>query len=160
VCVAEDLPLRVLLERANRVLPAVKQPEMYATFAGPYSRTNGELEYCIAGHPPILHYQAQTKKVQSYRMEQFPLGLEPKCQYASATTNCGPDDVFMLLSDGILEATDAARSEFGLERVRSLLEQHGRKPLQEIVANLMKELESFGPRNDNQTILLVRMLRR
>lgn len=43
----EGLPLQTVLEKVNRVLPAVKQPEMYATFAGMCSRTNGEIEYCF-----------------------------------------------------------------------------------------------------------------
>lgn len=156
----EGLPLQTVLEKVNRVLPAVKQPEMYATFAGVCSRTNGEIEYCVAGHPPILHYQAKGKTVQSCGMEQFPLGLESQCRYLSATANCEVGDVFMLVSDGILETSDAAGSEFGLERVRSVLARHGTEPLKEIADTLLKTVTTFGPRTDDQTLLLMRILGR
>jgi serine phosphatase RsbU (regulator of sigma subunit) len=156
---AESMPLPTVLQAVNRVLPAVKQPEMYATFAGLCLQTKGEVEYCIAGHPPILQYQAQSRKVRSFRMEQFPLGLEGKCDYVSATANCEAGDVFALLSDGILETSDADGAEFGLERVRSVLAEYGTEPLKEIVDRLMNRLGGFGPRSDDQTVLLIRILR-
>ncbi len=54
--------LPVLLDSLNRVLPGVKQPDMYATFAGlrlAGSNQDGpnQAEYISAGHVPLLQYR-------------------------------------------------------------------------------------------------------
>lgn len=50
-----------LLEHLNSVLIPIKKPEMFVTFA--YLAWNGErLQYSLAGHPPILHYHALTRR--------------------------------------------------------------------------------------------------
>ncbi len=64
-----------LLESADRVLPAVKEANMYATLALLYFDGSPEAEYSLAGHPPILHYRGPTRDVARLAMEQFPLGL-------------------------------------------------------------------------------------
>lgn len=64
-----------VLESADRVLPAVKEANMYATLALLYFDASSEAEYSLAGHPPILHYRAPTGDIARLAMEQFPLGL-------------------------------------------------------------------------------------
>jgi hypothetical protein len=141
-----------------RVLPEVKPSEMYATFAGLRFEGGGRVEYLIAGHPAILHYHAANKKAERRGMEQFPLGLTGDCVYDSAIASYDPDDLFVLLSDGVLEAENSHGAEFGFERVERVVVQHGAEPLKEIMNGLMSELEKFGNRADDQTVLLIRAL--
>src|SRR5713101_4352409 len=46
-----------LLESADRVLPAVKESDMYATLALVQFDGSAQAEYALAGHVPILHYR-------------------------------------------------------------------------------------------------------
>jgi sigma-B regulation protein RsbU (phosphoserine phosphatase) len=131
---------------------------MYATFAGLRFAGAARVEYLIAGHPAILHYHAANKKIERLGMEQFPLGLTGDCAYDSATTSYDRGDLFVLLSDGVIETEDAQGKEFGFERVERVVIQQSADPLQEIVGRLMKELEKFGARMDDQTVLLIRAL--
>jgi serine phosphatase RsbU (regulator of sigma subunit) len=91
-------------------------------------------------------------------MEQFPLGLTGDCAYESATTSYDPGDLFVLLSDGVIETENAHGLEFGFEGVEQSIVQHGADPLKEIMNRLMTQLASFGNRADDQTILLIRAL--
>src|SRR4029077_754371 len=90
-----------VLESADRVLPAVKEPNMYATLALLYFDGSSEAEYSLAGHPPILHYRAGTGVIARLAMEQFPLGLMPRGRYTSQRIPYSPRNVFLMLSDGI-----------------------------------------------------------
>jgi serine/threonine protein phosphatase PrpC len=91
--------------------------------------------------------------------EDDPRRLAPAwCAVAARPISRETGDVFALLSDGIIETTDDAGSEFGLERVLHILNDHGTEPLKSIVDNLMNELGSFGVQLDDQTILAVRVL--
>jgi serine phosphatase RsbU (regulator of sigma subunit) len=156
---AQDQPLAQVIEAVNRVLPAVKRPEMYATLACLLFRGGGEADYLLAGHPPILLYRAATAEIERCAMRQFPLGIAPQSGYECASVRYQPGDLFVLLSDGILETADSAGAEFGLEGVERALHEHAKLPLQEIAADLLAELDRFGPRSDDQTLLLVRALK-
>jgi serine phosphatase RsbU (regulator of sigma subunit) len=153
---AQGQPISSLLEAANRVLPAVKEPEMYATFACLLLSDTGEVEYSLAGHPPILHYRAATGEIGRCSMSQFPLGLMPASGYRSARVLSEPGDLFVLVSDGIVEAADSAGVEFGLEGLESAVRQRAEMPLLEISNALFELLKSYGSRADDQSILLVR----
>jgi serine phosphatase RsbU (regulator of sigma subunit) len=156
---AEGHSLPVILDTTNRVLPAVKETEMYATVAAVGCTGGGWIEYSLAGHLPILHYRAARKLVDRCSMEQFPLGLMPECNYGSATVACEAGDMFALLSDGIVETEDASGLEFGLERIERLLTENGARPVKDIANKIMSELAAFGTPRDDQSLLLIRIAR-
>jgi len=153
---SQGQPLPIVLEAANRVLPAVKQPEMYATLACLFFRDGHEVEYSLAGHPPVLHYRAATAGIERHTMSQFPLGLMPAPGYESARVSCEPGDLFVLVSDGIVEAVDTTGVEFGLEGVGRVIGTFADKRLEQISNALFGFLKTFGPPADDQSILLVR----
>lgn len=49
--------LSALLESVNTVLPAVKEPEMYATLAALRFDGFSRAEFALVGHPSVLHYR-------------------------------------------------------------------------------------------------------
>lgn len=155
---AQGQSLPVVIASVCKVLPEVKPTEMYATFAGLRFAGEGRVEYLIAGHPAILHYHAANKKAERRAMEQFPLGLTGDCAYDSSVASYDPGDLFVLLSDGVLETENSEGAEFGFDGVERVVVRHGADPLKEIMNRLMSELEKFGHRADDQTILLIRAL--
>ena len=50
--------LAEMQDKMNRVLPAVKEQNMYMTFAGLRFGAEDEAEYASAGHPAMLHWRA------------------------------------------------------------------------------------------------------
>jgi serine phosphatase RsbU (regulator of sigma subunit) len=155
---AELRPLPLMMDAISEVLPSVKGPEMYATFAGLLFTGAGEAEYLIAGHPPILHRRAATNQIVRLSMQQFPIGLMAESHYASASVRCEAGDLLVLVSDGIVEAEDSAGAEFGVEGVERILNDRAKSPLKEIANALLAKLEALGPRADDQTLLLIRIL--
>jgi serine phosphatase RsbU (regulator of sigma subunit) len=146
-----------LLESADRVLPAVKEADMYATLALLYFEGSGEAAYALAGHVPILHYRDSTGEALRLSMEQFPLGLVPGGHYASARVTYSPRDVFLMLTDGISEATNERDEQFGLERIEQLLARHPAEPLPQIWELIMDEVKHHGAQQDDQSLLLLRV---
>jgi sigma-B regulation protein RsbU (phosphoserine phosphatase) len=142
-----------LLEGADRVLPAVKTSDMYATFALLSFDSSLEAEYAIAGHPAILHYRADSGEVERLSMEQFPLGLIPGSNYASSRVAFAPSDVFLMLTDGIPDAANERDEEFGLEQI---LISNAAEPLSQIWDAVISAARQHGPPEDDQTLLLLR----
>ena len=146
------------LESVDRVLPDLKEPEMFATLALLRFDGSREAEYTLAGHPPILHYRHATRDTARLSMEQLPLGLFPGGSYVSKRVIYSPRDLFLMLTDGISEVANAREEEFGLARLQDLLTQHATKALPEIWDLIMHEVRQYGMQQDDQSLLLLRVL--
>jgi hypothetical protein len=145
-----------LLESADRVLPALKDPSMYATLALLSFDSAPLAEYTVAGHLPILHYRARSRDTAWLSMEQFPLGLMPGGRYGSERVAYWQGDVFLMLTDGISEVANAKDEEFGLSAVEHLLAENAAEPLPSIWQVIMNKVHQHGAQQDDQTLLLIR----
>jgi serine phosphatase RsbU (regulator of sigma subunit) len=151
----EVLPL--LMDRLNRVLPNVKEPQMYATFAGFRLNPDGSVFHALAAHPPILHYHAHAK-FEHISAEQYPLGLLPVNGFSAEATSMAPGDLLIAVTDGILEACNETEDEFGLTRLQELISRHASDNLSAIADSILSAARAFGKQVDDQTLLLVRRL--
>ena len=150
-------PLPALLESVNAVLPAVKEPEMYATLAALRFDVSSQVEIALGGHPAILHYHEKTRGITRCAMQQYPLGLVAEPGYESAQVSYDPGDLFVVVSDGLIETVNADDEEFGLARLEKSIVANATKALPEIYEALMHAVSDFGEQRDDRTVLIVRM---
>jgi len=161
-CIAERPTVPVLLGRINQVLPAVKEPDMYATGAFlRFSQNAGsgacEVEFALAGHHPILYLSAARGTVQRLGDGSVPLGLLPCVEYPSQKFEAHSNDLLLIVTDGVVEVMDGNAKEFGIERVESLLVESRTKPLKSIASSIFDAAASWGKQTDDQTLLLARL---
>jgi serine phosphatase RsbU (regulator of sigma subunit) len=64
-----------------------------------------------------------------------------------------------MLTDGIVEVANADDEDFGMERVERLLLEHSVGSLAEIATKIIEAMAKHGRQTDDQTLLLVRVLR-
>ena len=91
-------------------------------------------------------------------MEQFPLGLIPGGRYSSQRVSYSPRDLFLMMTDGISEVPNASDEEFGLDRLELLLRNNAGQPLPQLWELIMAEVNRHGVQQDDQTLLLLRVL--
>ena len=121
---AED-PARVLAG-LNRALCG-KFEEHFVTAAYLFVDLNKlVVRYAGAGHPPLLlasRNNAHGVKSESREIEAngLMLGLFPEATYTSVELPLDAGDRMLLYTDGILEAMNAAREEFGKSRLKKFL---------------------------------------
>ncbi len=151
-------PVARLLNDINRVLPGVKAPNMFATFAALRFDGSSEAEYISAGHVPLLHYRKRTGEVVRYAMSQFPLGLWGDAGYLTRRIRLESGDVFALVTDGVVETGEERDLDGGFKRLAEILRDLARRPLAEIAEAVYAELARHGSREDDQTVLLVRTI--
>ena len=147
-----------ILRSLQGVLPGLKEPNTYVTFAGLRFDGSGSAEYSTAAHVPILNYRHGVHSNERLFMEQFPVGIIPGADYRAASAACDREDVFVMLTDGIVEVTNAGDEEFGLERVERLLLENAALPLAEIAEIIIGAATKHGRQMDDQTILLARII--
>lgn len=147
-----------LMHSLNEVLFDLKEPAMFVTLACIRSAGAGRLECSLAGHPPILHYHASTQTVSELKMEQLPIAMFRAANFESSAITVAPGDLLAVVSDGFLEVTNSKGEEFGVKALETLLRRSVTEPLAQIADRLVAETARFGSQQDDQTILLVRIL--
>lgn len=117
---------------ANRRLCAGNKAEMFVTaWIGVLDRS-GTFEYVNAGHnrPFIRRADGTVEKVTG-KGGRF-LGMFEDAEYRASTLHLRPGDLLYLYTDGITEAMDAARKQFGEGRLVAELAS-GRRKIAEAV---------------------------
>jgi serine phosphatase RsbU (regulator of sigma subunit) len=148
-------PIANLLGDLNLVLPSVKTPNMFATLSALRFDASSEVEYISAGHVPLLHYRRRTGAIVSYAMSQFPLGMFPGAGYAPRRISYEAGDIFVLVTDGMLEIGDEPDAAVGLEALSRIVVGLAGRPLPEIVEAINREVKRHGT-EDDRTVLLIR----
>lgn len=150
----ESLP--ALLEKLNRVLPDVKEPQMYATLTAFRLNADGGVWYAMAASPPVLHWSPHRDDLCLVQDEQYPLGLLPISGFTGEAIELKAGDLLVVATDGILEVCDKKEEEFGLSRLEQTIEGHARKPLPELTRAILDKARAFGRQADDQTLLVIR----
>jgi sigma-B regulation protein RsbU (phosphoserine phosphatase) len=155
-----DLPSpTAVFERLNEVLPAVKEPQMYATCTAlrlhPGTSGTCRVDYAIAGQPAMLH--ASSTGPAHLSDQQLPLGLLAGPPYNGHTVELHPGDVLLVATDGILEATDKSGADFGLDGLETILRDNRSQPLSAIAQKIHAALAADYAQDDDQSLLLVRL---
>ncbi|MGD0891823.1 MAG: PP2C family protein-serine/threonine phosphatase [Terracidiphilus sp.] len=150
--------LPVLLDRLNTVLPAVKEPHMYATFTGLRLGADGRVFYALAASPPLLQWHAGGQGLSNMEEAQFPLGLLPVSRFDGHTLQTAPGDLLVVATDGILEVANKGGEEWGTERLKDVIAANSGDPLATLAEKILAAARGFGAQFDDQTILLVRCL--
>ena len=124
-----------------------------------------ELRYANAGHPCPLFRDQSTGEVGSLAWrpgEQRPaLGLFDNVSYATTRGTLRPNDLFILYTDGLCEATSPDGMTFGIDRLFSDVREQGHRPTPELFDFLLEDAKAFSAREtfeDDVCILGIQML--
>ena len=82
--------------------------------------------FALAGHPPPLVFNLSSGC--SYTPEGkygLPLGILSDAEFTASSVTLAPGDLVLLYTDGITEAFNADRLQFGLPRLMAELKTHG-----------------------------------
>lgn len=120
----------------------------------------GVMRYAGAGHPPLLIASPADGEVRPVEENGLMLGLFPEAAYTSAEIHLQAGDRCLLYTDGLFEATDGDRNEFGKPRLGQFLRAHAELPAPQLAAALLEDVarwsgHSVGRRQEDDITLLV-----
>ena len=145
-----------LLADLNDVMQPFTSPANYLTFAYVGGNGTDRMSFALAGHLPILHYEAQTKSVVERSDSNVPIGLFKNQTFESSHLSLQPGDLLAIITDGFTEVFDKKDREIGMGEFKSMLLACAEKPLPEIYRELRANTMAFGKQTDDQTMLLIR----
>jgi sigma-B regulation protein RsbU (phosphoserine phosphatase) len=143
-----------LLDDLNSVLLPLKSGSMYVTVACVRWAGDDAFDFAVAGHLPILRLRDGT--VDEITTPQVPIGMFEHYSFTASRVDVRRGDVFVLLTDGLIEVFDKDDRELGLEPVKSLLARTAGEPLRDIADRLTAAARAHGKQLDDQTLLLIR----
>ena len=152
-----------VLERLNGIVSEPGGQRLLMTLGlARFDRAGGRASWVSAGHPPPLRFEAATGRCESPDCGHPPLGTRLPTRFEVVERPLAPGDVWLLVSDGALEARDVREREFGdgvLARTFARLAGQA-ESASAIVDALLAELARFRgdqPQHDDLTLVVVRV---
>jgi phosphoserine phosphatase len=112
------------------------------------------------GQGPLLYYQAAQRDCTVLETDTVPLGCMDNLEVnLRAPLRMEPGDMFLALSDGVVDAAGRDGERFGTARVIDILVQHRESRAAELMATLRRALEHFtggAPADDDRTAVIVK----
>ncbi len=120
------------------------------------------LRYVRAGHNAPLLYRGRTDSFEELDAPGVALGMVRGFRYrVSEPIPLEPDDILFLYTDGIVEAMNQDKQQFGDERAAEVLRRHRDRPSREICDRIHRAVVEFsgpGPQEDDLTMVVARVL--
>jgi sigma-B regulation protein RsbU (phosphoserine phosphatase) len=123
---------------------------------------SGLIRYANAGHNPplVVHTKlAGGAVLVPLRPTGAAIGLVESAEFQTASAQMETGDQVVLYTDGVVEATNAGREEFGEERLRKYLADHAKDAPSLVIRGLRTAIRDFAgdqPQADDTTIVVCR----
>jgi sigma-B regulation protein RsbU (phosphoserine phosphatase) len=151
-----------VLSRANSFLAEDFESGRFVTmFLGQLAPREGRFRYSSAGHGEPLLLRAGTGEFIGLESTGPPLAVVPDAEFPEGEpVTLAPGDLLVVTTDGVEEAMNADREQYGRERLcRVLAERRGGASAQDILTGIYQETIAFigpAPRQDDITLVVVR----
>ena len=153
--------LAKILSNVNHMLIADLEANRFVTVLlvcldGP----NGSLSYASAGHVPGFLMNGSGKIDHVLERSGPPLGIFDDSHYVSSAIPLAPQQLVILLTDGVTETTASEDVEFGTDRVLEYVRVHRQDSARELAEGIYRAARSFAgdnPQQDDVTEVIVRV---
>jgi serine phosphatase RsbU (regulator of sigma subunit) len=146
-----------IAEFVNRNVYEPLQPDSFAAlFIGLANSADGTLTFVNCGHlPPLLLRPGG--EVQELSSGGMVIGASRTPGYQQRVVRFAPGDQVVCYTDGIEEARNRRKEEFGVERVREVALAHAAEAPDALAEAVMAAAArfSFGPAVDDRTVLVL-----
>jgi len=130
----------------------------YATMFFGRIDAEGMLEYLYGGHPsPLLLHDGKVSEL--YTEGTFPVGLVNDAEFEATRVQLEPNDVLVLFTDGIVEASNTQKELFGFERLREVTARCAQASIETVMKTILDAVQEFSSgagQADDLTLLIVR----
>jgi sigma-B regulation protein RsbU (phosphoserine phosphatase) len=151
------LSLDKLMERASRLFCENTLSTHFATLVCGRASESGEVEFCNAGHLPVILIQGD--KCISLGATGLPVGMFCDEQFTTNRLRLAPGDALLLYTDGLTETRDVSGTEYGVERLlQSLGAPFPARPA-DLIKTCVSSLVDFrgaGHKADDLTIMAIK----
>jgi sigma-B regulation protein RsbU (phosphoserine phosphatase) len=151
--------LAELTARLNDRVHKKSGPEVFISFfVGIVDREKEIITYANAGHNPPFLLDSQGR-AQTLDGTGICLGMLSGMKYETRTVPLQPGNLLCLYTDGVTEAMNCIREQFGEERLVAVLRENAGRPAHDIIAKIHEAVSRFtenSPPDDDITLVILK----
>jgi serine phosphatase RsbU (regulator of sigma subunit)/anti-sigma regulatory factor (Ser/Thr protein kinase)/transposase len=155
-----------VLARVNQHVTADMKKGMFVTmFYVVLDSRRRTINFASAGHNPMILYRGRTKEVYFLKPKGFPLGISLPEEdmfdksLAIQKISLEKNDMLVIYTDGITEAMNKAKKQFGEERLIDTIRECSALTPEEFVSELSRRIAAFtdgAEQNDDITVVAIK----
>ncbi|MFO7914092.1 MAG: anti-sigma factor antagonist [Candidatus Krumholzibacteriales bacterium] len=155
-----------VMSRMNEfVMDDMKKGMFVTVFYVILDSRNRVISYSSAGHNPMILFRAETRETYFLNPRGFPVGINLpddrlfKKSIDVEKIKLKKDDMLIIYTDGVTEAMNENREQYGEERLLSLIRENGDKSPQEFIDKMNEDISGFTgnePQNDDITVVSIK----
>ena len=154
----ESHPARIM-QNINESLCRGNESNMFVTFfIGVLDLPTGIMRYCNAGHnPPLVVKGEQVEPLPA--KANLPLGVMDDMDYMLQQVIIDPETMIVLYTDGLTEAKNLKRKQFGIERTLEVVKDCHDATATQLIQTLTQRVNAFvgdAEPSDDLTLLAIR----
>jgi hypothetical protein len=158
-------PAEVLVRANNLLYRNIDRDSFVSLFYAILDGPKKTLTYSRAGHNPVLLYRNGTDTCQLLEADGMALGLEQGDVFYRVIQEeeivMGAGDLLTFYTDGLTEAMNRKRQQYGEVRLAELIQRHHGRSAQDIYQAVIRDYQQFVrdmPRHDDMTLILIKGL--
>jgi serine phosphatase RsbU (regulator of sigma subunit) len=152
-------PARALALANNLILDDSRSDLFVTLFYAILDPEQGTLTYANAGHNLPLHFHGRSGQVTSLAAEGMAMGVMRGIELEQKVVQLSQGDVVLFYTDGVTDALNDEVQEFGLERLKSVVEAHRDQAAPAIVQAINRAVSDFvgqTPQFDDLTLVVLK----
>lgn len=130
-------------------------------FYAVFEMRSGRINLASAGHNPVLFFDKSEFLVKKVSAGGMFLGTFAGLEYEEKKMSMDEGDIFFMYTDGLVEAMNSKREQYGYDRLVSKLMMFSSYPCSQIIDEIMEDVKDFTdgcPFEDDITMLAIKKL--
>ncbi|MFH1676990.1 MAG: PP2C family protein-serine/threonine phosphatase, partial [bacterium] len=119
----------------------------------------GKIEYASAGHQPLLIYRASKGTFEELNADGIAMGILTDVDFECKEFEMNPGDITLMYTDGLNEAMNPDRVQFGFENIRKVMRENATESAEKIIDayfNAIKDHADGAEQSDDTTIIVIK----
>ncbi|MES0488777.1 MAG: SpoIIE family protein phosphatase [Leptospirales bacterium] len=151
----------IICDTINRVMATQSHIDKFATMIFLiYDPKTGSVEFTNGGQGPLFVYRAVGKAVTMSKLPGLPLGIDEDNEYHVSKIHLHKGDMVVLYTDGITEAYNTVKDEYGLQGLRQNILDYSDNAADVIVDRIVKDIDEFATgmeQHDDMTLVVLKI---
>ena len=137
----------------------LKLIKFISLFLGSIDLESRLFTYCNAGHHSPLFLQAKNNSINWLAPTAPAIGLIRDANFGSASINFKEQDIIVLYTDGLVEARDKNREEYGEKRLAVTVQNHKNNTSEELLSAIWNDVSVKGGNiTDDMTLMVIKFI--
>lgn len=158
-----ELKMTAVMKKINNLVHRVFPYERFITlfYMEIYKDAKGLCLYVNAGHNPPIHLNYAANNMETLGSTGPVVGPAPEQEYNTDSFNFDKNDLLVLYTDGIVEATNSKFEFFGEDKLKEVILNNKNFSAKEIAQKIIEAVQKFSARakyTDDKTVVVVKRI--